>query len=768
MPFILILYLILSLSIFFLPGKLKRYKSIIIAFFQLAVFTWLFFQLPAVNKGLIKTYSAEWIPALGLTFEFTLDSLSLLFALLITGIGFLVFLYAHAYMKSYSGTDKFNFYLTLFSGAMLGLVFSSNFIQLFVFWELTSVLSFMLISFFNSQDKSRKAAFQALFITGLGGLCLLAGLILIGSITNSYSLDDWILHADRIKAHPFYLPGLLLILVGAFSKSAQFPFHFWLPGAMQAPTPVSSYLHSATMVKAGIFLLARLIPVLGQTTEWTYIIPVAGAVTMLVGSYLSITQTDLKAVLAYTTISALGVLVLLVGIDTQLSLKAAFVFLLVHAFYKASLFMLTGLIDKKTGTRDLSLLGGLLHKMPVTFIVSLIALLSMAGLPPMLGFIGKELIYEAKVQSPGIASLILILGVTSNILMVAISLYLIRKLFFGRLGPTPKPPNEKGVFLLAGPVLLAVFSLGLGLFPNFLNPVLESILNLIRLATGITIKLKIWHGFNQVFFLSFFTVIMGTLLFWLISSYEGVLQKWREFNRRVFSLNLSEVFDNSIQAFVNFSGKYTRQIQHGYHRYYLMTIILFTTLFLWGQAYYTRGWELETLFNLKPFYIAGLILIIVLATIFSVTSRSRVVTIIAMGVVGYGISLIFMYYSAIDLAITQIIVETLTVVMFMLILQRMPTFARLSRPRTRLRDALIALSFGGVMTVLALKAINVDFNHPISDFYLENSYLKAYGENVVNVILVDFRALDTLGEVTVLSIAAIGVYTLIKTIKQSA
>ncbi|MGD2035097.1 MAG: proton-conducting transporter membrane subunit, partial [Bacteroidales bacterium] len=521
-------------------------------------------------------------------------------------------------------------------------------------------------------------------------------------------------------------------------------------------------LHSATMVKAGVFLLARLNPVLGGTNEWTHIVPLIGAITMIVGSYLSIIQTDIKAVLAYTTISALGVLVLLLGIDTKISVKAAIVFLFVHAFYKASLFMIAGFVDKKMGTRNIDKLGGLGGLLPIGFIIASISLLSMAGLPPLLGFIGKELIYEAKVQSPGIASLVLFLGVTSNILMVTVSLLLLSKIFLGKPKSFVKQLGSSEVIYLLGPGVLAVLSLGLGLFPGLLTPLIEPALSIVR-AEEIDIKLKMWHGFNKDFLLSVFTVIIGLLLFFILHKKSSLLVLWRNLNAKIFTIHFSDIFLAGLEMFINVSGKYTRIIQHGYHRYYILTIILFTSAMLWFQVYVTKGWELNTSFSLRPFYISGLIAIILLSTLFSAFSKSRLFTIIAMGVAGYGISLIYLYYSAVDLAITQIIVETLTVVMFVLVLQKLPKFAKLSNNRSKIRDAIIALSFGGVMTVLALKAIHVDLNHPISDYFVDNSYLKAYGKNVVNVILVDFRALDTLGEVTVLAIAALGVYTLINT-----
>jgi len=763
MQYILIIFLIASFGIFFLPNGLKKQKALILSAVQLAAFTYFAIRIPEVTSAETKFLMVEWIPALGLNIEFVLDGLSMVFALLITGIGALIFLYAKAYMKSYPGTDKFFMYLMLFSAAMLGLVLSANLVLMFIFWELTSFLSYFLISFFHEKESARKAAFQSLYITGFGGLAMLAGILLLGSIVGSYSIYDWMDGAETIRQSSLYLPGLLLILVGVFSKSAQFPFHFWLPGAMQAPAPVSSYLHSATMVKAGIFLLARLSPVLGGTNEWIYIISLIGVLTMLIGSYFAITQTDLKGILAYTTINALGVLVLLLGIDTKESIKAAMLFLFIHAFYKATLFMVAGLIEKKTGTRELSKLGGLIKYMPFTFIIALLALLSMAGLPPLLGFLGKELIYEAKVQSPGIASLVLVLGVTSNVFMVAVSLFFARKVFLGKSATYEKKPNEKGMAFLIGPGILALLSLVLGLFPGDLGTaVIKPALSVVS-DEVVDVKLKIWHGFNQVFFLSLFTIVAGVTLFWAMLKRKKLLEIWRKINSVVFSVELDEVFAWVMDKFVKISQLKTKAVQHGYHRYYILTIIVFTSLLLWFQVFVIRSWEFGISFTLKPFYISGLAVIILAAALTSSFSRSRIVTIISMGVAGYGISLIFMYYSAIDLAITQILVETLTVVMFMVILQKLPRFAVLSSKRTRLRDFFIALSFGAVMTILALKAVNVNLSPTISDYFVENSYSKAFGENVVNVILVDFRALDTLGEVTVLTIAATGVFLLLKT-----
>ena len=760
MVIVLVAYLILSLFSFVPLGSLNKIKPYMLAVLQLLVFLFFYSKYPLITNGEILEYKYRWISSLGLTFSLTLDGLSYIFALLISGVGFLVFLYATSYMKDYEGKDSFYFYLTAFSGAMMGLVLSSNLVLTFVFWELTSFLSFFLISFFNHKEAARKAAFQSLFITAGGGLALLIGLLLLGSITGSFSINDWISQSEMVKSHKLYLPTLLFILIGVFTKSAQFPFHFWLPGAMQAPTPVSSYLHSATMVKAGVYLLARLNPVLGGTQEWVTIIPLFGGFTFLVGAYFAITQRDLKAVLAYTTISALGLLVLLVGIDTRYSIKAALVFLFVHAFYKASLFMVAGIIDKKTGTRDITKLGELLKHIPLTSVVAILALLSMAGLPPMLGFIGKELVYEAKVQEPGIAYLVLFTGVVSNMLMVSISLFLIFKLFLKPFHFQVKP-KQPGWLLITGPIVLVTLSVLMGVFPGLLNNMVQPALQVIR-AEEYVVKLKLWHGFTNVFYLSLFTVAVGASLALALLTKKKLAVRWSEFNEKVFSLKFTDAFTNNISRFIAFSERNTKRIQHGSHRLYLLTIILFTAVLLWLQLYFTQGWEVSKNLTGIPVYILGVVIIMVLAVIFILRSSSRMTTIIALGVVGYGISIIYMYYSAIDLAITQIIVETLTLVAFVLILQKLPRFARLSSKKTKKRDLLVALIFGGAMTLLTLKAIHVNFNDSISQYFIDNSYIKAYGKNVVNVILVDFRALDTLGEVLVLCVAALGVYVLFR------
>ncbi len=757
----LLIYLIAGAAAFLFPGYRGTRRPLVPALLLAGLFLFFLFKLPVITRSGAWYQLTPWIRELGLELEFLLDGLSLSMAVLVSGIGSLIFLYARVYMKDYRETGRFYLYLFLFAGSMMGLVLSANLIQLFIFWELTSVLSFLLIGFFHEKAEARRAAFQSLYITGFGGLCMLAGIILLGSIPGSYSLSAWVASSAEIRGSPLYVPGLVLILAGAFTKSAQFPFHFWLPAAMKAPAPVSAYLHSATMVKAGFFLLARLAPVLGGTPEWKYIISLVGVLTMLVGSYFAITQKDIKSILAYTTINGLGILILLIGIDTEQSASAALIFLFVHAMYKATLFMMAGVIEKKTGTRDIDRLGGLARHMPVSFFIALMAALSMAGLPPMLGFLGKELIYEAKVELPGINAPLLVLGVLSNILMVAVSLAFLYKIFLGPSRQYDTTPNEKGWLLLAGPAILVLFSLVLGLFPDLIGNTLMNAALPVMHSGAAEVDLKIWHGVNTVFILSLFTVFFGFLLSWLIIRKTTLLEAWRRMNNAIFYIRFSDLFSTAIDRFIAFSGRREKAMQHGYHRYYILTIVLFTAFLMWGQVILGGAEWPGMHVRVESFFIPALVGVMVPAVLFSTLTRSRMAAILAMGVVGYGISLIYMYFSAVDLAITQILVETLTVVMFFLVLQRLPRFAILSTRRTRIRDLTVALVFGSVMTMVALFAVQANVPKPVSEYFQDRSLTDAFGRNVVNVILVDFRAFDTLGETVVLIAAALGILVLI-------
>ncbi|MCW0482804.1 hydrogen gas-evolving membrane-bound hydrogenase subunit E [Gaoshiqia sediminis] len=758
MTIILLIIFLGAAGSLLIPRQLDRHKGILLSLLPLTAFVFYLIKGYHMKQVGPEITSIAWLPQLGLNITWLFDGVSLLFLFLVSGIGVLILIYSNSYMKHDEGRHRFYFFILLFMGAMLGLVLSGNLLVMFLFWELTSFTSYFLISFKHEYDKARQAAMQSLLITVMGGLALFAGILLLGQMGGTYELAELVEKGHLIRFHPHYFPALLLILAGVVTKSAQFPFHFWLPGAMQAPSPVSAYLHSATMVKAGIFLLARMSPIMGGTPEWKILVSLIGGLTMFVGAYLAITQTDLKAILAYTTISALGTLVLLFGIDTQLSVKAALIFLIVHAFYKASLFMVAGMIDHKTGTRDINLLGGLRRLMPKTTVVTVLALLSMAGLPPLLGFIGKELIYEAKIQTPGIASVVLILGVASNVFMVWVSAMFGYRTFFGKLGTTPKVANEKGWELLFGPSVLAFGSLALGLFTNSLGQLIELALSTVR-AQPLHVEIHLWHGFNQVFLLSVITVAAGVFLFSIRQKLLPVLAK---INSRFFAYRFADLFNRLLDNFVKFSKNKTAVIQHGYHRFYLMTILVVATAFVWFQIYVTRGWDIQYDFSPIPFYVLVLTLIMIFSALTAAFAQNRLTAIISMGVIGFGIALIYLFYGAVDLAITQILAETLTVVLFVLVIQKMPRYAKFSSRKSRVRDAIIALSSGSFVTILVLNALQIDYNDPISDFFIKNSLPGGFGENVVNVILVDFRALDTLGEITVLSVAALGVYTLIK------
>ena len=660
-------------------------------------------------------------------------------------------------MQPYALKHRFFFLILLFEFAMLALVLSGNLFTMFIFWELTSVSSFLLVGFNHEKPEARNAALQALLITVSGGLAMMAGFIMLGQIAGTLEINQLLKSGDLIRNHPHYLPALLLILAGAFTKSAQFPFHFWLPGAMQAPSPVSAFLHSATMVKAGIYLLARLSPVMGGTPEWRYILTITGAITMLLGAYFAFSQTDFKKVLAYTTISALGTLVLMLGIDTDISVKAAIIFLLVHALYKGALFMVAGLIDKSTGTRDLRQLGGLYKAMPSTAIAAIVSLLSMAGLPPMIGFIGKELIYEAKFALPDIGNFLLIVGVATNVMMVAISLALIFNLFLGPLkypGEKPKPP---ALALRIGPLLLAAISLIFGLFPaDVARLLLKPAIMAIHPATS-TLKLALWHGFNEVLLVSFITVASGVALFLL---YRKVNPWLTRFNNEIITFRFATAFNQGLDLFLNLTKRKTAIIQSGYQRYYLMAIFVMTSLLAWYQLAYT--WPGFSSFTVPGIFEILLLTVLMAATVYAVVVKSRLAAILSLGVVGYCIALLFMFYGAIDLAITMMLAETLVLVLFMVVVYHLPKFTNFSSKASRMRDAAIALLVGGFMTGLVLKAGQLSLNTNISDYYTENALSLAHGKNVVNVILVDFRALDTLGEITVLAIAAIGVMALLK------
>ncbi|MDZ7269027.1 MAG: putative monovalent cation/H+ antiporter subunit A [candidate division KSB1 bacterium] len=711
-----------------------------------------------VAAGESVILSLNWVPSLAVSFSFLLDGLSLLFAVLITGIGALILIYAGGYLAGHTLLGRFYFYLLLFMAAMLGVVLADNLITLFVFWELTSLSSYLLIGFDHHREEARKAALQALLVTGGGGLALLAGLLLLGNIGGSFELSELLQRGDLVRGHTLYLPLLLLVLAGAFAKSAQVPFHFWLPNAMAAPAPVSAYLHSATMVKAGVYLLARLSPILGGTEAWHYLVTLAGAATMLIGALLAFPQTDLKKILAYTTVSTLGGLTLLLGLNTTLAAKAAMVFLIVHCFYKGALFMIAGAVDHETATRDLRELSGLRRFMPLTTLAATLAALSMAGLPPMLGFISKELLYEAKLEAPRAAFWITSAGVLANVLLVAIAARLLLRPFFGRQTAMPQTPHEAPVTLWLGPVTLAILGLIIGLAPDTTAQYfIVGAVSAVR-AEATEVKLALWHGINPVLALSVLTVASGLLLY----SFRRLLQRATQPLSGLARLGPQQWYEWLLRGLNGLAQWQTRLLQSGYLRSYLLMIIL-TTIGLTGYALVSRA-ALPPLPSLPvaQSYEWLITAIMLAAAIAVVRAGSRLAAVAALGVIGFSIALLFVLYGAPDLAMTQFAIETLSVIIFVLVLYKLPRFAKFSRPGARLRDALVALAAGGMMTLLVLAVTAAPLCSRLTGFFAENSLPAANGRNIVNVILVDFRGLDTLGEITVLAVAAVGVYALLK------
>ena len=712
-------------------------------------------QLVASGGAIHESYA--WVPALGVNFSFHLDGLSLLFALLITGIGALILIYAGGYLAEHPQLGRLYAFLLLFMGSMLGLVLADNLLALFVFWELTSISSYFLIGFDHERRESRAAALQALLVTGGGGLALLAGLLLLGQAGGSFELSAILSQPGDFRSHPLYVPTLLLILVGAFTKSAQFPFHFWLPGAMEAPTPVSAYLHSATMVKAGIYLLARLSPILGGTEVWFWCVTLVGGITMLLGAWLALVQSDLKRILAYSTVSALGTLTLFLGLGGTLVIQAAMAFLLGHALYKGALFLVAGTLDHETGTRNADRLGGLFRAMPVTAVAAGVAALSMAGLPPLLGFLSKELSYEAALHAPG-AAWVAAGVVTANILLVAVAGVAGIRPFLGSAIPTPKPAHEAPPSLWLGPVVLAGLSVAWGVWPALGADSLVSAASTSVLGAAVDTHLKLWHGLNLALALSAVTLVGGAIVYASRGPLRRSASRWESLGK----WGPAGWYELALRGLNGVADGQTRLLQSGYLRYYLM-IVFVTTTGLAGATLVGRGrlagpgdW------SVLHFYDVGLVVLILLATVATVLAKTRLAAIAALGVVGYGVALIFVLFGAPDVAMTQFLVETLTVILFVLVFYHLRETPALSGPLARGRDALLAAAVGVLMTALVLVATDVQYHPPISSEFVRLSVSEAHGRNLVNVILVDFRGLDTLGEITVLAAAGIGVYGLLK------
>lgn len=742
-----------------LSGARGKVPATLWALIPAAGFVYFLSGASSIWSGEIWRASLPWAPDIGMDWDVWISPVGLLLALLVSGIGTLVVVYAAAYLKGSDRIGRFLGFLFLFAGAMLGLAVSENLLVLFLFWELTSISSYLLIGHFHEKLESRKSALDALLVTAGGGVAFLAGVLMLGEVGGSYRLGALLESRELIQAHALYPAIFLCVLLGAITKSAQFPFHFWLPGAMAAPAPVSAYLHSATMVKAGVFLIAILHPLLGATPLWHFSLIGFGAVTMTWAALVAMVQTDLKRLLAFSTVSALGTLMMLLGMENTLAIKAAMLFLIVHAFYKGALFMVAGAIEKATGTREISQLRGLLRTFPLLGIGAVAASFSMSGLPPFVGFIAKELLYEVKLEEPPLGMILLVCGLVANAANVVVALKVGLLPFLGVKGDEAfKNTKPRGVGFWIGPLVLGIGSLVLGLLPGLiLGKPVESMVQQVA-ALEFEVKLKLWHGFNLVLLLSVITVVTGFILFF----FRERLWQFGEFLKRTLGWSGVAVFRAGLAGFLRGAGAITRTIQSGSITVYL-TIIFLVAMATLGGAWWLSGYTPSLPgggeFRIEVFLL-GLLLIAL--GILTVRATRRMTSIFLLGCVGFGIAALFALYGAPDLAITQILVETLTLLLFALAIYGLPGMKEKSVPASRSWGALIVtICVGAGFTLLTLKAFDIQLADAVALDLAAASLPEAYGKNVVNVILVDFRALDTMGEITVLVIAALGVFAML-------
>jgi multicomponent K+:H+ antiporter subunit A len=717
-----------------------------------------------VIGGEVPAASWDWVPSLGLNLTLMVDPLGLTFAGLILGIGLLVVIFGHFYLYKGEATGRFFASLMLFQGAMLGIVIAGNVLLLLVFWELTSLSSFLLIGFWQHKAEARQGARMALAVTGGGGLALIGGMVLLGVIAGSFDLATILTRGDMVRASPFYPAALALILLGCFTKSAQFPFHFWLPHAMAAPTPVSAYLHSATMVKAGVFLLARLWPVLAGTELYTGIVSSVGLVTMIFGAVVALFRHDLKSILAYSTISQLGMLVMLLGFSLEAAALAAVFHIINHAAFKAALFMSAGIVEHETGTRDIRRLGGLTRAMPITAVVATLAAASMAGLPPLGGFISKEMmLYETpEVALFGVPWLVPVLATVGATFSVGYSLRLAWHLFFGT--PREVEPFERahdpGVGMWAAPVLLTALAVLLGLIPMALAaPLVGAVTAAVIGAPAPDFDLALWHGVNLALMLSALAVAGGALLLW---RHAGLLAVWE----RARLPDAKRMFLRSLA----FADRWVRKALVATHAPSLQNMLLASfavIVLLVIDGAVTGGGGLtgarSALPASAPAVVAWALLIAATAAVVN-DSRNRFRVLIYVSVIGLIVSLAFAQLSAPDLALTQISVEVVTILLLLLALNLLPKAPPLlsSAPR-KWRDGALAVTGGVLVGGIAWAMLTRDPGPSIAAYHLANAKPGGGGTNVVNVILVDFRAYDTLGEIIVLGIAGLGIFALLET-----
>jgi len=768
-----------------IPFVYRFYKRIHLGWFVLPIpvvlFIYFLSYISTTMSGNTVMQKSNWMPHFGMNFNLYVDGLGLLFSLLITGIGSLVVLYSISYLSRQEQLGNFYVYLLLFMGAMLGVVLSDNIIILYLFWELTSFSSFLLISFWRSKQASIYGAQKSMLVTVFGGLSLLGGLILLSIAGGSTSIQTLIQNVSDIQTSPFFILSMVFVLIGAMTKSAQFPFYVWLPDAMEAPTPVSAYLHSATMVKAGLYLVARMTPIYAVSQGWIWTVTAVGLITLFWASLNATKQQDLKGILAFSTVSQLGMIMSMLGIgavsyhfegsESQIYIAAftAAVFHLInHATFKGALFMITGAIDHTTGTRDVKKLGGLLTIMPISFTITIITSLSMAGVPPFNGFLSKEKFLESMIDVTQanifsldtLGLLIPIIAIVGSIFTFVYSVRFIGQIFLGshKVDALPKKAHEASLLMLVSPAILAILVIVFGFFPSLLTgSLIEPAVDAISHSSGTTAEIHMFHGFTPAFLSTLGIYIVGIVLIVTFAYWVKLLQQ------HPTKLTINYWYDKFGAVTPGYSGKFTDAYVTGFTRNNLviifasLVVISIVTLIVTPFSI-----DFKDVSAIRPFELIIVVLIITAASMI-IFAKSRLFSIIMASAVGYAVAIFFIFFGAPDLALTQFVVESISTALFLLCFYHLPNLNRHKETREfKVVNVIIAVSTGIIVTILGLIAYGNRHYASIAAFYKEHVYDLAHGTNMVNVILVDFRGTDTLFESAVLGIAGLGVYTMIK------
>lgn len=768
-----------------IPILYRYYKRIHLGWFVLPIpvllFAYFLSYIKPTMSGQFTEQSAAWMPQIGMNFDVYVDGLGLLFSLLITGIGSLVVLYSISYLSQSEQLGHFYCYLLMFMSAMLGVVLSDNLLVLYFFWELTSFSSFLLISFWRHKDKSLYGAMKSMMITVFGGLSLLGGFILLYLASGTWRIRDIIDNVDQIQTSPIFLLAMIFVIIGAMTKSAQFPFYIWLPDAMEAPTPVSAYLHSATMVKAGIYLIARLTPIFAVSQGWIWAVTAFGLVTLFWGSLNATKQQDLKGILAFSTVSQLGMIMSMLGIgavsyhfqgdESQLYLaaySAAIFHLINHATFKGALFMITGAVDHATGTRDTRKLGGLMTIMPISFTLSIITSLSMAGVPPFNGFLSKEAFIESMIEVTHasvfslntVGLLIPIVAIVGSIFTFVYSFKFIVEIFLGDHKPDvlPNKAHEASILMNISPAILAGLAILIGLFPSIVSaPLVEPAVKSIANTNEVSASFHLWHGFTPALIATLVIYVVGAVLILTAKRWVPILRGIPN------ALTLNHWYNQTGRYTPYYATQITRTYMTGFNRnnlviiFFMMIVLTFVTLIF---VPFTVDFMKVSPIRLYEFVS---VITITIAAIMIIFARSRLFSIIMLSAVGYSMAIFFIFFNAPDLALTQFVVETISTALFLLCFYHLPNMSRYNESvRYRVVNMIISIGVGAVVIVLGLIAYGNRHFESISEFYKAHVYDLAEGKNMVNVILVDFRGTDTLFESSVLGIAGMGIYTLIK------